>query len=133
MPPGDEGAVPFPREEFGGDLFLLLAADGRLVLEPAEADRIIAGLKRTLDVVADRLRMVDLLRDVPLDKLRRLHPGLDRVVADAAFEEQVTGGHLRRTLHELPKYIEALELAKRSAPAEEVPDGRGGPATATAP
>ncbi|MDQ2587983.1 hypothetical protein [Saccharothrix yanglingensis] len=128
--PLDEGeAFSLWQEDFAGDLFLRPAVDGRLVLEQEEADRIIADLKRTLDVVADRQRMIDLLRDVSLDKLRHLHPGLESIVADAVFEEQVTEGHLRRTLHELPKYIEALEMAKRPVRAEQSPDGQVPPET----
>ncbi|MDQ2587988.1 hypothetical protein [Saccharothrix yanglingensis] len=69
-----------------------------------------------LDVVADRLRVVDLLHGTSLDGLRRAHPEVERAVVDAVFSEQVTDGRLRRTVEELPRYIEALERAKRPVP-----------------
>ncbi|WP_447002012.1 hypothetical protein ACRAKI_19925 [Saccharothrix isguenensis] len=98
---------------FAGDLYLRLAVDGRLVLEPAEADRVIEGLERTLDAITEHLEVIDLLRGTALGDLRRAHPRVERVVVDAVFHEQVTGGRLRRALDELPKYIEAFQRAKR--------------------
>ncbi|KOX25916.1 hypothetical protein ADK67_16220 [Saccharothrix sp. NRRL B-16348] len=98
--------------EFAGDLFLRLAADGVLVVEWAEAGRIIAGLRDTLDAVTGRLRLVDLLRGSSLDALGRIHPDVADAVVDAAFHEQVSGGRLRRASDELPKYIEAFERAR---------------------
>ncbi|MDU0288298.1 hypothetical protein [Saccharothrix longispora] len=100
---------------FAGDLLLQLATDGRLVLEPAEADRVIAGLMWTLEEVSGRLRVVDLLRGTSLPELRRVHPELERAVVDAVFDEQVTDGGLRRALDELPKYIEAIRKARKPA------------------
>ncbi|MDQ2588093.1 hypothetical protein CKY47_29840 [Saccharothrix yanglingensis] len=106
------------RVTFAGDLLLRLATDGRLVLEPAEADRVIAELERTLEEVTGRLRVVDLLRGTSLPALRRVHPELEQAVVDAVFDEQVTDGGLRRALDELPKYIEALRKAgKPESPA----------------
>jgi hypothetical protein len=99
--------------EFVGDLFLRLAADGVLVLDWAEAGRIIAGLRHTLDTVTGRLRLVDLLRGTSLDALRRIDPEVEGAVVDAVFHEQVGEGRLRRASDELPKYIEAFELARR--------------------
>ncbi|WP_306750645.1 hypothetical protein [Saccharothrix yanglingensis] len=98
---------------FAGDLFLRLAAEGRLVLDPAEADRVIEGLRHTLHVLTDRVHLVELLHDTPLDDIRRLHPEAEGAVVDAMFAEQVSGGALRRALDELPKYIRAFENAKR--------------------
>lgn len=103
-----------PDPEFDGDLFLRLVDDGALVLAPADADRVIAGLERVLDAVTSRLRVVDLMRGASLADLHRVHPDVERAVVDAAFHEQVTGGRLRRALDELPRYIRALEQAKKS-------------------
>lgn len=96
-----------------GDLLLRLAAEGRLVLEPAEADRAIEGLRETLHVLADRVHVVDLLRGASLDDLHRDHPEVERAVVDAVFSDQVSGDGLRRALDELPKCIQAFEHAKR--------------------
>ena len=98
---------------FAGDLFLRLAAEGRLVLEPVEADRVIGDLRHTLHVLTDRARLVEQLHGIPLDDIHRLHPEAERAVVDAVFAEQVSGGVLRRALDELPKYIRAFENAKR--------------------
>lgn len=105
-------ASHFEEPVFAGDLYLRLAHDGRLVLEAAEADRVIEGLERTLAVLTERLRVVDLLGGTALDDLRRAHPEVERAVVDAVFHDQVTGGCLRRALDELPKYIEAFRRAK---------------------
>ncbi|WP_194283021.1 hypothetical protein [Saccharothrix syringae] len=113
--PGETGPV------FAGDLVLSLATTGALVLEPAEADRLIAGLERTLDEVTERIRVVDLLRGASLDNLRRAHPEVERAVVDVVFAEQVGNNGLRRALDELPKYIEAFERAKRPRPGADRP------------
>lgn len=97
---------------FAGDLFLTLAAEGRLVLKTRDADRIIAGLERTLSEVRDRLRTIE-----------ELHRGRGRILAgraiarttvDAQFVEQVAPGRLEEAAVELPKYIEAIRLAGRN-------------------
>ncbi|MFT7839909.1 hypothetical protein Q5530_27525 [Saccharothrix sp. BKS2] len=107
------------RVAFAGDLFLQLATDGRLVLEPAEADRVIAGLEWALEEVTGRLRVADLLRGTSLPELRRVDAGLEQAVVDAVFDEQVADGGLRRALDELPKYILAFQKAKkRNSPDE---------------
>ncbi|WP_033438667.1 hypothetical protein [Saccharothrix sp. NRRL B-16314] len=103
-----------PDREFDGDLFLRLVDDGTLVLEPADADRVIAKLERALAAVTGRLRLVDLLHGASLADLHRVHPDVERAVVDAVFHEQVTGGRLRRAVDELPRYIRALEQAKKS-------------------
>ncbi|WP_367129227.1 hypothetical protein [Saccharothrix sp. HUAS TT1] len=104
---------------FAGDLLLSLADTGALVLEPAEADRVIADLERTLDAVTDRIRVVDLLRGASLDELHRVHHEVEQAVVDAVFAEQVSSGGLRRALDELPKYIQAFQRAKRRGAGED--------------
>lgn len=105
-----------PGREFAGDLFLRLAAEGVLVVERAEAERVTAGLERTLAEVTGRLRVTDLLRDTSLDALGRVHPDVADAVVDGVFGEQVSEAGLRRALVELPKYIVALGLAARPRP-----------------
>ncbi|XVS67735.1 hypothetical protein ACQPYE_17295 [Actinosynnema sp. CA-299493] len=101
---------------FAGDLLLRLVAEGRLVLEPAESDRVVEGLRTTLRVLTERVHVIELLRGTSLDNLRRAHPEVERAVVDAVFTDQVSGGGLSRALEELPKYIEAFENAgKRPA------------------
>jgi hypothetical protein len=98
---------------FAGDLFLALAAQGRLVLDAADADLLIADLERTLAVVTDRLSLLDRRRR-PLCAAHAAQPEID-----AAFAEQVAPGRLEQALAELPKYVEALRRAKRRpGPAE---------------
>jgi hypothetical protein len=106
------------RERFAGDLFLDLAAKGWLVVEPAEAARVIAGLERTLEAVRSRAHRIEVsrrLRDTAGDDI---DPAVDRLVVDAVFAEQITAGSWERALVELPKYIEAFRIAARNAPRE---------------
>jgi hypothetical protein len=115
---GDGGRVAdgSTRERFAGDLFLELAAKGWLVVEPAEAERVIAGLQRTLDVLRSRVRRLEVsrkLRDAAGDDI---DPDVGRLVVDMVFAEQVTAGTWERALVELPKYIEAFRIAARNAP-----------------
>ncbi|MFI9009996.1 hypothetical protein ACIGNX_22465 [Actinosynnema sp. NPDC053489] len=122
--PGDwaptGGPDPFRTE----DVVLRLVVEGRIALEPAEADRVIGELERTLDAVAERMRVVDLLRGTTLADLRRIHPDVERAVVDAVFAEQVGGGRLRWALDALPKYIKALEEAKKPRLDRLRPHGR---------
>ncbi|NUT54290.1 MAG: hypothetical protein HOV94_44420 [Saccharothrix sp.] len=108
-----EGARP---ERFAGDLFLDLAVRGWLVVEPAEAARVIAGLEQTLEVLRSRARRMEVsrrLRDAAGDDLA---PDVDRLVVDSVFVEQVMSGSWERALVELPKYIEAFRMAARNVP-----------------
>jgi hypothetical protein len=100
--------------KFAGDLFLELAADGRLVLDADRADGVIAGLEETLAVVRIRLRILEVRSQLPALGAG-CHPA-DQPVVDAAFAEQIAPGQLRQALHELPKYIEAFRVARRSLP-----------------
>src|SRR5687768_16149963 len=49
--PKERSPVDVTDREFDGDLFLRLVDDGTLVLEPADADRVIAKLERALAAV----------------------------------------------------------------------------------
>jgi hypothetical protein len=106
------------RERFAGDLFLDLAAKGWLVVRPEEAERVICELQRTLEVIRSRTHRIEVsrrLRDAAGDDM---DPGVDRLVVDAVFAEQITSGSWERALIELPKYIEAFRMAARNAPLE---------------
>jgi 2-keto-3-deoxy-L-rhamnonate aldolase RhmA len=98
VPPGPDG--------FAGDLFLALAKDGRLVLDPGHAELVVAELEGTLDVVRDRLRMIAIRP--PVD-----HPAAAQRAVDALFSEQIAPGQMERALRELPKYIQAFRIAGR--------------------
>ncbi|MFI2666869.1 hypothetical protein [Micromonospora carbonacea] len=103
-------------EEFAGDLFLTLATQGRLELDAAVADEAVAGLRRTLDVVAERMRLLRVWEGGDGHAVCDLPPGLAQAVVDVVFAEQLTPGRLEQAARELPKYIEALRLARRPPP-----------------
>jgi hypothetical protein len=111
------GANDIP-EPYAGDLFMSLAADGRLVVEAARADELIADLERTLDLITTRLRLVRLWQRLPEPAVDRLPPELSQSVVDAVFVAQLAPGQLEQAVHELPKYIQALQLARRRAAPE---------------
>jgi len=96
---------------FAGELFLTLATEGRLVLDPCAADDAIAGLERTLDVLLARLQLVRTWEHEPHPPAGDLAPG----VVDAVFAEQLAPGRIEQAVRELPKYIHALHLARRPA------------------
>jgi hypothetical protein len=106
-------AAPYP---FAGDLFLTLAAEGRLVLDPVSADEIIAGLERTLAMIRARLRVIRLWEQLPDRRLDELPGALADDVVDAVFVDQLAPGQLQRAVDELPKYIEALRQARGLLP-----------------
>ncbi|MFB9909013.1 hypothetical protein [Allokutzneria oryzae] len=112
---GRDGWVDYAHEPFIGDLLLDLAREGRLVLAPALADELISDLERTLDVVGERARQVESVRRAP-PGIPREHP--DSVV-DALFVEQVAPRRMERALSELPKYVEALHLARERGLVED--------------
>jgi hypothetical protein len=94
-------------EPFAGDLFLTLAAEGRLVIDAEQADELLDGLTRTLAQVRARLRLVRIWHELP-------HPAaLTPALVDAAFTDQLAPGRLEQAAHELPKYIAAVEAARR--------------------
>jgi hypothetical protein len=102
-----QGRVPF-----AGDLFLRLAAEGRLVLDADEADRIVAELEMTLEAVDARIRLVDTWRQLPPPAVRGLDPAADQFV-EAVFVEQVAPGLMEQSVLELTKYVAAFKLARR--------------------
>ncbi|SDD75473.1 hypothetical protein [Actinokineospora iranica] len=102
-------------EDFAGDLFLYLADKGLLVVDPEHAERVIAELDRTLDIVKARLRRREIARRLRAAAGADIAPGVAKLAVDAAFAEQVTAGHWDQALIELPKYIEAFRIAARRA------------------
>lgn len=99
--------------EFAGELFLHLAAEGRLVVEAGRADRLIADLEATLAVLRGRLRALELWRSHPAPTLDGLPPEVAAAVVDALFADQLAPGRLERAAGELPKYVAALRAARR--------------------
>src|SRR5687767_9033454 len=80
---------------FAGDLFLSLAADGRLSVDPDRADRVITGLEETIEVVRARLRILELWRGLPAPGVRELSPA-EQPVVDAVFADQIAPGQLEQ-------------------------------------
>jgi hypothetical protein len=102
-PPGPDCPGPI-----AGDLFLALAADGRLQLDPEQAERLVAGLLETLEIVRARLRVIAVRPPVG-------HPAVGQGAVDALFADMVAPGQMEQALRELPKYIEAIRAAARNA------------------
>lgn len=100
-------------QPFAGELFLALAAEGRLVLAADTADQMIADLERTLATVCARLQVLRLWRESPGLAVHDMPPEIAVRVTDAAFLDQLTPGRLERAAQELPRYIEALRTARR--------------------
>jgi hypothetical protein len=119
MGSGDEAQplVPYdPADTFAGDLFLALAAEGRLVLDSERADQVIADLEETMNLVSTRVRLLELWRRLSGPVLDDLDPDVERTVIDAVFADQLAPGRLEEAMRELPKYVEAFKAARRSAP-----------------
>ena len=116
-PDGDGGRVAdgSTRERFAGDLFLDLADKGWLVVEPGEAERVVAELLRTLDVVRSRVRRLEVSRRLREASGEDVAPDVAQFAVDTVFAEQVTAGTWERALVELPKYVEAFRIAARNA------------------
>jgi hypothetical protein len=106
------GANDVP-EPYAGDLFMSLAADGRLVVDAVRADELIADLERTLDLITTRLRLVRIWHQLPEPAVDELPDELSQSVVDAVFVDQLAPGQLEQAVHELPKYIQALHVARR--------------------
>lgn len=100
---------------FAGDLFLTLAAAGRLVVDPVRADALIADLECTLALLTTRLRLVQIWQQLPEPAVDKLPAEFSQSVVDAVFVDQLAPGHLERAVRELPKYIQALRVARESA------------------
>lgn len=101
-------------QSFAGDLFLMLAAEGRLVLDAEAADPVIAGLEATLLAMTRRLELLTVWRQNPGVPIDRLPAETAAALTDTAFADQFTPGRLEQAIEELPKYIEALRLARRT-------------------
>jgi hypothetical protein len=108
------GANDVP-EPFAGDLFINLAAEGRLVVDAVRADELIAELERTLDMITTRLRLVQIWQRLPEPAVDELPEALSQSVVDAVFVDQLAPGQLEHAVDELPKYIQALQVARRLA------------------
>ena len=100
---------------FAGELFRTLAAQGRLIVEADRADALIRGLQQSLDVLTARLRLVRMWHTMTPPRLDGLPAQAAVPVVDAVFADQLAPGHLERAVAELPKYIDALRLARRPA------------------
>ncbi|GAA3351194.1 hypothetical protein GCM10020358_80040 [Amorphoplanes nipponensis] len=103
---GDGPALPF-----AGELFLHLAAEGRLVVDAVDAEAAIVGLERTLAQIRARLRILGIWQQIPARRVGDLPGDLARDVVDAVFTEQLAPGQLARAAAELPMYIAALRRA----------------------
>ncbi|MFV2009120.1 MULTISPECIES: hypothetical protein [unclassified Micromonospora] len=99
-----------------GELLLILAGEGRLVLDPARADEAIAGLERTLSEVRARLRLIRIWQRAPLGQVDDLPDDVARDVVEAVFADQLAPGRLELAVIEIPKYIEALRRARGEPP-----------------
>ncbi len=109
----DRGDTSSP---FAGELLKKLANDGRFVLDRTLADAAIGHLQNTLSLTQARLRMLRLWQQ------RRHSPEeLTADVVDAIFVEQLAPGQLAEAVIELPKYIEALQLARNQILPDNAP------------
>jgi hypothetical protein len=104
-----------PDVAFAGELFRALAAQGRLVVDADVADALISGLQQSLDVLTAQVRLVRMWHTMASPRLDGLPAPAASSVVDAVFTDQLAPGHLERAVAELPKYIDALRLARRPA------------------
>jgi hypothetical protein len=102
-----------PGSPFAGELFLTLATEGRLVVDADEADRALAGLQRSLDTVHARLAASRRWYDCADRRVTALCGEGAEDLVDGVFIGQIAPGLLERAAVELPKYIEALRMARR--------------------
>lgn len=101
---------------FAGELFLILATEGRLVIDAARADQIIAELERTLGIVRARLQVIRDWQSPRSQHVPKRPPELTQYMVDAVFVEQLAPGRLEEAFVELPKYIEAVRRARSARP-----------------
>ena len=94
---------------FAGELFRVLAAEGRLRLDAGQADAAIADLERTLAEVRARLRLLHGRQQASPEGRGELSDD----AVNAVFADQLAPGRLELAAVELPKYIEALRRARR--------------------
>lgn len=104
---------------FAGELFLTLATEGRLVLDAAAADRAIADLQRSLDTVRARLEAARRWNDCAERRVANLHGKGAEDVVDGVFIGLTAPGLLEQAATELPKYLEALRVAREPEGARE--------------
>ncbi|WP_329791572.1 hypothetical protein V1227_06525 [Lentzea sp. DG1S-22] len=100
---------------YRGDLVLSLAEDGRLTLGVAEADELIAGIEHTLSLLRMREWGLQVWRQSSWRGRAEPESSVERFVFDAAFSEQIAPGRLEAALRELPKYLEAFQIARERA------------------
>jgi uncharacterized membrane protein YccC len=100
---------------FAGELFLALANEGRLVVDSERADEMIADLERTLAILQDRLRVLEVWQQHPAPAVEKLPAEVAETVVDAVFADQLAPGRLAQAAVELPKYVAALKVARRHA------------------
>ena len=99
---------------FLGDGLLELAQSGAFVLDPERADGLIGDLEVALDLVRARISVNEMFVAQPRLSLDGFAPEVADAVAGAVFVEQVAPGRMEASLEELPKCIQALQLAKQS-------------------
>ena len=99
---------------FAGELFLRLAAEGRLIVDEHRAQELIDGLERTLAAVRRRLNTLRIWYALPGPRIDDLPEAMADRVIDSVFMDQLAPGQLQRAAAELPKYIEALRSAART-------------------
>jgi hypothetical protein len=112
-----------PHFPFAGDLFLRLASEKRLKIDAALADTTIAELARTLAVVHSRLRLLRIWQTPHGCTLNDVPDNLARDIVHVGFLDQVLPGQLERAATEIPKYIDALRLARVAEPPRALPGG----------
>src|SRR5207244_1079651 len=88
---------------FAGDLFLTLAAEGRLVVDSVQADALVIDLEHTLDLIASRLRLLRTWQYLGQPAVDRLPENISQTFIDAVFADQLAPGQLERAVDELPK------------------------------
>jgi len=110
-----------PPLPFAGELFLHLAAEGRLVVDAVDADAAIAGLECTLAQIRARLRVIRIWQQMPAQRVDELPAELVQDVVDAVFTEQLAPGQLERAAAQLPMYIAALRRARTGRSPREYP------------
>jgi hypothetical protein len=127
MVPTDDGAYGSAEfsgrghadDRYAGELFLALAAEGRLVLDPALADPVIAHLEATVREVDDRVERLDRWRRRPEPVTAAPARVIDQRVTDVVFADQIAPGQLEQAQRELPKYLAAFKIARRPSPTIE--------------
>jgi hypothetical protein len=66
-------------------------------------------------MITTRLRLVQIWQRLPEPAVDELPEALSQSVVDAVFVDQLAPGQLEHAVDELPKYIQALQVARRLA------------------